>query len=387
MAMTAHPPAPDVSETIRVMLVDDSAVVRGLVARGLKEDPDIEVIATAFNGKMAIDNLKNYNPDIILLDIEMPEMDGITALPELLKQAPQAKIIMVSTLTERNADISLKALELGASDYVTKPQAISGGGSVVDFYHELIYKIKNLKRSSRRSAHSAGGNVENKVSAAAVEELDTGRATQRDAANSATADTVSYPTAAVKAIAIGSSTGGPQALIQLFGQLKPRFPKQPIFITQHMPATFTKILAQHISTASGVLCVEAEDGMIVKAGEVYLAPGDYHMEVAKDGVNVVLKLNQKPPVNFCRPAVDVMLPSLVKVYGRNLLTVILTGMGQDGMVGAKEAAAAGGTIIAQDEASSVVWGMPKAVADAGICKAILPLDDISGYIIRATGGV
>ena len=133
--------------------------------------------------------------------------------------------------------------------------------------------------------------------------------------------------------------------------------------------------------------MEAEDGMIVKAGEVYLAPGDYHMEVAKDGVNVVLKLNQKPPVNFCRPAVDVMLPSLVKVYGRNLLTVILTGMGQDGMVGAKEAAAAGGTIIAQDEASSVVWGMPKAVADAGICKAILPLDDISGYIIRATGGV
>lgn len=381
---------------IRVMLVDDSAIIRGLMQRALNADPEVAIVATAVDGAQAIETLKKTPADVLILDIEMPVMDGLTALPHLLKVSPGLKIIMASTLTLRNAEISMRAMALGAIDYLPKPSA-ANPGEVQDFYRLLLEKIKALATSRARptdtaipaSASPVVANV--RVPAGSP----TPPATSAPRPGAATAGLSVAPASTVAeamnnvpragAIAIASSTGGPQALLSVFSALKGRKFPVPVFITQHMPPNFTTILADHISKNLGGDCHEAKTGEEVKPGIVYLAPGDFHMTVERAGTGIRLKLDQNPPENFCRPSADPMLRSLASVYGNKLVTIVLTGMGSDGAPGSAEVVRQGGTVVAQNEASCVVYGMPRAVVDAKLAKAILPLDQMAPYMAKAMG--
>lgn len=374
---------------VSVLLVDDSAVIRGLMNKALTVDPQITIVGTAANGEMAITMARNLQPDVIILDIEMPVMDGLTALPELLKVNAGCKIIMASTLTLRNAGISMQALELGASDYLAKPSA-KMGQEVDAFYRELIDKVKALGEARKAAAKKA---ADQKTAAASqptalLEEIKfSPAALQKVLQPSLASSSVPLYQTGVKALAIASSTGGPQALVKLFEQLKGRLTGLPIFITQHMPPNFTTILAEHIGKAGGRTCIEAKGGEIATPGTVYVAPGDFHMTPEKNNVGeVVIRINQDPAENFCRPAADPMLRALSGIYGKHLAVVVLTGMGQDGMEGAKIAVSNGGSVIAQDEATCVVYGMPKAVVEQNICRAILPLPEIGTYLIQQIEG-
>lgn len=371
---------------IRVMLVDDSAVVRGLFTRALEADSEIQVVASVNDGKMALNSLKRTSVDVILLDIDMPNMDGMTALPLLLEAQPGVTIIMVSTLTRKNAEISLKALSLGAKDYIPKPSTTSELTSAQSFREELLGKIKALAGARRSPRQVMPGMRATERTSEPVTATTPGGAPSGDSKPWRIARTgpitlrspgIEFP----EVLAIGSSTGGPQALMSVLGALPASF-RLPILITQHMPATFTTILAEHITRSANRPCSEAKDGDVIQSGQIYVAPGDYHMVVEAQGVQRVLRLLKTPPENFCRPSVDPMLRSMVQVYGRRILCTILTGMGHDGMRGAEQVVAAGGTVIAQDEASSVVWGMPGAVANAGLCSAVLPLTELPGQILK-----
>ena len=362
------------TEAYRVMVVDDSVVIRSLLSRCLESDRSIDVVASVPNGELAVRRVASSDIEVVVLDIEMPVMDGLTALPKIIAARPGIQVIMASTLTRQNADISLRALRDGAADYVTKPSSMNELNAADAFKRSLVAKVKALGAAARarlgRSASTPG-----RASGAPA-----ARAAQ--AAKPAGSKKIALRPAAAtqpQAIAIGSSTGGPQALLALLGDL-PGDLAVPIFITQHMPATFTTLLAEHISRASPIHCHEAEDSQIVAPGQAYLAPGDYHMEVVAEGGAKVIKLNQGPQENFCRPAVDPMIRSLSRLYGRNLLVVILTGMGADGQRGAEAVVAAGGAVIAQDESTSVVWGMPGAVATAGLCSAVLPLQQLAPHM-------
>jgi len=363
------------------MIVDDSAVVRGMIHNAIKDQPMIEVVASASNGLMAVNTIKRTPADIVLLDIEMPEMDGITALPQILETCPSAKVIMVSTLTQRNAEISLRALGLGASDYVPKPQSRGNLDALSDFYRELISKIYALSGKNPGTPI-----ITPNAPSAAVTQVHF-EATKKTNAPAVPPPTTSeYPPHEIKALAIGSSTGGPQALQKLLGNLKGRLVHIPVFITQHMPPTFTTILAQQLAQVSEKACEEAKDGERVAPNRIYVAPGDFHMEPLLRGSDAYIRNTQNPAENYCRPAVDPMLRALSKIYGKHLLVVILTGMGQDGLEGARIAVAEGATVVAQDEASCVVYGMPKAVTDAGLVKASLPVEQLVQYILKACGG-
>jgi two-component system chemotaxis response regulator CheB len=363
------------------MIVDDSAVIRGLMNKALTNDPDLSVVGSAANGQMAIQQAAELRPDVMVLDIEMPIMDGITALPEIIRVSPNTKVIIASTLSLRNAEISMRALSLGATDYLPKPTARLGG-EVDIFYRDLISKVKALAPARQAVLPAA---TPTNIAAPAV--------------NLAKAAPVSKPfippayastplhVGGVKALAIASSTGGPQALLRVFEDIKGRLLQIPIFITQHMPPTFTTILAGHIAKAGNRACKEAQEGMVVTAGEAYIAPGDYHLIPEKTAAgNIVLHTTQDPPENFCRPAADPMLRALSNIYGRQLAIVVLTGMGSDGAEGAKIAVSNGASVIAQDEASCVVYGMPRAVVESGICRAVLPLSEIGAYLLREIEG-
>jgi len=543
----------------KVLIVDDSAIVRGLVTRMMTEDAEIEVVGSVSNGEEALAVMEKGGIEAVVLDIEMPVMDGLTALPKLLEIDPTVRVIMASTLTKRNADISFQAMTLGAVDYIPKPSsskdlnvgegfreelldkvkawaeqrrkmleveeaaaaeaaavqaapepepeekstapdaeasepddAASGGKAAafraeMSVEHQQLHKQGRIQRkrftaelrprpmqqhrpqptqmrqtpmpqqpapkpqpatpASSEAATQGAKPAANPAGGAAARSTtpsrDPGRLI-RDAAIAAggqgktvpkmperpataapsarTAPPAKRPTAPapqksaraqqarsasapapakrqsarggvtllpekrinVEAIAIGSSTGGPQALFEVLRGLNGV--RQPIFITQHMPATFTTILAEHITRLTGLKCQEAQNNMPIVGGQVYLAPGDYHMTVEGRGASRHLKLNQNPPENFCRPSVDPMLRSLVASYGGNILTAILTGMGQDGMLGGRDVVNAGGMVVAQDEQSSVVWGMPGAAAHAGICSAVLPVGGIAAYIKKFAGG-
>lgn len=365
---------PATSATVKVVVVDDSAVVRGLTRRFLEESPNIEVVVTASNGKNAIEAVAKYDPDVVVLDIEMPVMDGLTAIPLILAEKPSVKIVMSSTLTEANAVVSLKALSAGASDYIAKPTSGSEIHGAENFKRELIAKVLAL-----------GGRVNSALTAGKL---------QPAAKHSGPAqklypgqDIVLREPSAVppRAIAIGSSTGGPQALYAVVGGLDATL-LQPIFITQHMPATFTKILAGHLARDSGRAVFEAKDGQQIIPGEIYIAPGDYHMLIHGQGDDLKIKLTQTERENYCRPSIEPMLRSLTQIYGPALLTVILTGMGHDGLEGCQTSVDSGGTVIAQDEATSVVWGMPGAVATAGVCAALSPLDKIAQLVNSVAKG-
>ncbi len=344
------------------MVVDDSLVLRSVISRMVSEYPDIaEVVSTANNGQVAVERARLVKPDVVVLDIEMPVMDGISALPQLLAIDRNMVVIMASTLTTRNAEISLKAIAAGAKDYVPKPSALTPGAGAEDFKRELIEKIRVLGNRYRRRATPVAPPSAGEVPAAAKAPLIALRP-----------EVIARP----HALAIGCSTGGPNALQQLLKAI-PGPLRIPVFVTQHMPPTFTALLAANLSRETAHVCAEARDGEAVRAGQVYIAPGDYHMTIVRQGTDLVIKLNQNEKENFCRPAVDPMLRSLAAVYERQLLVVILTGMGQDGLVGGKAAIQAGGNLLAQDEASSVVWGMPGAVARAGLACAVLPIPQLA----------
>jgi len=357
-------------------MVDDSAVIRGLTTRILESDENIQVVASVGNGKLAVTNLARYDVDVIVLDIEMPVMDGLTALPELLKIDPSVKVVISSTLTARNANISIQALQAGASDYIPKPTSSADIHADGGFRRELLEKVTALGIARRQKVLPASG-------------PERAARTPRPAPVAAKPRDSSYTLRgpgrlAPKVLAVGSSTGGPQALLEFFKNLSPSI-NIPVVLTQHMPATFTAILAEHITKMTEWVCREGQDGEELKVGTVLLAPGGYHMLVAEKGGKHVVSLNQDPPENFCQPAVDPMLRSVVKVFGGNILTVILTGMGADGQKGCVEVVNSGGTVVAQDEDTSVVWGMPGAVAMAGLCSAVLPLNELAPHVMNFVG--
>jgi two-component system chemotaxis response regulator CheB len=369
-----------VADDIAVVVVDDSAVIRGLLKKWLSAEDGIEIVGAAGNGEAAIKEVQTCQPDVVVLDIEMPHMDGLTALPKIIEAVDDVKVIMASTLTTRNAEISLQALALGASDYISKPESSKNLHAPEGFRQELIRKVRALgaarKVRPRRPAMKSD-RVANTGKIAP---------TQQEHRSKAEPIVLRKPSMSKPdVIGIGSSTGGPQALQTVVRALANV--EQPILITQHIPATFTALMAKQLSKLPGITCLEAEDGMVLKPHHVYLARGDYHMIVEKSGAGHVIRINQDPPENFCRPAVDPMFRSLAENFGSRTLTVILTGMGYDGREGGRAVVDAGGSVVAQDEESSVVWGMPGAAATAGICAAVLPIEKIGPAIERMARGM
>ena len=372
----ARTPRSDPADTpaIRIMLVDDSAVIRGLYTKMIEADPELRIVASVANGQMALAMLERLAVDVIVLDIEMPVMDGLTALPKLLAACPGAQVIMSSTLSVAGAEVSLQAMQNGAADCVAKPTATSAIRGGLSFGAELLGKIKALGRRSSvavRPAAPSAAEPATPIATPASPGLYRGK----------TVSLRPLRHGRPEIIAIGASTGGPQALLPIMRALSPEI-RQPIVLTQHMPATFTRVLAQHVGLPARRPCSEAEDCCVIAPGRIYVAPGGYHMVAESQGAARRLRLLDTPPENFCRPAVDPMLRSLAETYGARVLTIILTGMGQDGMRGAAAIVAAGGNVAAQDEATSVVWGMPGAAATAGLCCAVLPLAEIGLFLNR-----
>ncbi len=350
-------------EKIRVLIVDDSAVVRRVLSDLLQADPHIEVVGMAGNGESGLLKIQQLNPDVVTLDMEMPIMDGIQTLREIRKTYAKLPVIMFSTLTERGSAATMDALSLGASDYVTKP---SHSGSVLEssekIRDELIPKIKALCRSKFPAIVDP---LPKHIPEVFVPKPVRPR---RDKVE-------------VEVLCIGVSTGGPNALAELIPALGRDFPV-PVVIVQHMPALFTKLLAERLAVMSGLKCREGVENQVIKAGEVWIAPGGFHMEVERAREGVILKLQQNAPENSCRPAVDVLFRTVAKAYGAKTLSVVLTGMGQDGMKGCEVIRAEGGQVLIQDEASSVVWGMPGAVHAAGLADKVLPLNELALEILR-----
>jgi len=339
---------------IRVLIVDDSAVIRKLLNNLLASDPEIVVAGTAGNGRLALARIPEVKPDLVTLDIEMPGMDGLEALVEIRRLYPKLPVNMFSTLTERGATATLDALARGASDYVTKPSH----GETADISQarvrdELLGKIKSLCITNVPVPRP-------KVPLAELPRISPGR---------------------IDLVAIGTSTGGPNALTALIPQLPRDFPV-PIVIVQHMPPLFTRLLAERLNTLTGLDVQEGREGQKLRSGQIWIAPGDHHMTVIRRGTETIIGINREPHENSCRPAVDVLFRSVAQVYGANALAVVLTGMGADGTRGSSEIRTAGGQVIVQDEASSVVWGMPGSVVAANLSDRVLPLTGIAPEVVR-----
>lgn len=370
--------AASISRRIRVMLVDDAVVVRGLFARWVEAEPDFEVVATLRTGRDAVNQLERVDPDVVVLDVDMPELDGIAALPLLLQKKRDLVVIMASTLTRRNAEISLRALSLGAADYIPKPGSNREVSASTAFRRDLIEKIRQLGLRAKRLRHGIKARVSRPAKSApsiipAAEEVTPLRLRQ-------------MPLTPPRVLVIGASTGGPQALNRLVVQIDAVIQRAPVLITQHMPPTFTAVLAEHLARVSKFPVREASNGEEVNAGAIYLAPGGKHLKVERRDGLAVIAIDDGPMVNFCKPAVDPLFASAAQVWGSKVLALVLTGMGSDGLAGAKEIVAAGGHVIAQDEETSVVWGMPGQVTNAGLCSAVLPLQEIGGRITRLFTG-
>src|SRR3954467_1880008 len=348
------------------MVVDDSVVVRKIVTDVLSADPDIEVVGTAVNGRIAVGKLAQLEPDLITMDIEMPEMNGIEAVRAIRggqggHDRSRVPIIMFSTLTERGASATLDALSAGANEYVTKPANVgSVGQSMESVREQLIPKIKALT-----------GRPVTLGPARAVAPPPPRQAAPRTG-----------PGKKPAVLVIGSSTGGPEALTKVLPLLPATLPV-PVLLVQHMPPVFTRQFAQRLDRLCALTVVEAGDGTPLLPGTVHIAPGDFHLTIGSSGAARRTALNQAPPENFCRPAVDVLFRSAVAAYGGAVLGVVLTGMGSDGRVGTGQIREAGGTVIAQDQATSVVWGMPGAVTQAGYADEVLPLDRVADASTRA----
>ena len=345
----------------RVLVVDDAIVFRRLLSEAIDSDPALEVVGTAANGRIALTRMTQVQPDLVILDVEMPEMDGLATLKELRKTYPKLPVIMFSALTERGASATLDALALGATDYFTKPASAGGLDASLEVIREqLIPAIKALSPIARVSAAPA-----------------TRAGTPAKGLVPPAARAVTRP----RIVAIATSTGGPNALTELFAQLPADFPV-PVVLVQHMPPMFTRLLAERLTAQSPIRVQEGHAGAVLQPGQAWIAPGNYHMSVNRNGTQVRIVVNQDPPENSCRPAADVLLRSVAQVFGAATLAVILTGMGQDSLRGCEAIRAAGGQVLAQDEATSVVWGMPGCVARAGLADAVLPLPMIGAEMVR-----
>lgn len=348
---------------VRVLLVDDSAVIRKVLSEVLATDPSIEVVGTAANGRLALARIEVSVPDLVLLDVEMPELDGLGTLVEIRRRWPALRVIMFSSFTTPGAVATVDALLRGANDYVAKPSG--GAQAVISVVRgEIIPRILALCRGVR--SVPMGGAVSPGFDRPGGEGL-------------------VRPVGEVAVVAIGSSTGGPNALAEVLPALPANLPV-PVLVSQHMPPLFTRFLAERLAPRCALPIAEAEHGRVLVPGRIWLAPGDYHLTVSSLGAQVVIQTPQSPPVHSCRPSVDVMLRSAVSVFGGRILAVILTGMGQDGHEGCQLVRDAGGQVLVQDEATSVVWGMPGVVARAGLADAVLPLHRLGREIVDRVGG-
>jgi two-component system, chemotaxis family, protein-glutamate methylesterase/glutaminase len=394
-----------VSVPIRVMIVDDSAVVRKLLTSALALHPEITVVGSAANGVIALNKLPQLMPDAVILDVEMPEMDGITACAHIRESYPRLPVIMFSTLTERGASVTFDALAAGASDYVLKPSGQHGDSLEQVISKSMLPKLIALTRprpavqaalammseskapvfdapsSSHRTLSSAPARIRPSLPQSVRAPERPKFESRPDALRSSK---LPAPRKPVQVIAIACSTGGPNALAEVV----PRFPAAlpvPVVIVQHMPPIFTRTLAERLALRSALKVIESNGGELLRAGEVYVAPGNRHLELVQDERGISTVLTDGLPENSCRPSADVTFRSLVRVYGGGVLAVVLTGMGHDGARGAKEIADAGGRVIAQSGPSCVVWGMPRAVEEAGIATAVVPLSEMAGAILQQIG--
>ena len=352
--------------SIGILVVDDSVVIRRMVSTVLGDDPEIDVVGTASNGRIALEKIEQLHPDIIILDVEMPVMDGLATLRALRPLYPTLPVVMFSTSTERGAMATLDALAAGATDYVTKP---SNAGSVLASIDrvrlDLIPKIKALVGAARARATPTivRQPAQPPAAPAVVQHVRLDR---------------------VDVMAIGCSTGGPDALSAIVGAL-PSDLAVPVLVVQHMPALFTRLFAERLDRSCPLTVREAVDGQVLQAGHIYVAPGEQHLTVHRQGTDVKVRLTKEAPENYCRPSVDVMFRSVASTYGGGVLACVLTGMGRDGALGAAHIHAAGGHIVVQDEASSVVWGMPGAVVAAGLADEVVPLNRMAETLKGAVG--
>lgn len=393
---------------ITVIVVDDSAVVRGLITKTLQKNPHIEVVTTAFNGEVGVTYYNKYKPDVVIMDVEMPVMDGITALEKIMADDPTAKVFICSTLSTKNAEITMQALELGAIDCIAKPSA-SSDLDASTFQTDIIQRIlsiggyrgQNLINAMEETldlnisnslpgkiGETGSGNKNDGVSYAPKPKepliKDTSKTPLPQMNEVVTLRPIPDKKPYYKILAIGSSTGGPKALFRVLSDIGST--NLPIVITQHMPPTFTTMLAKHIEDNTNFVAREGAEDMLVEPGKVYIAPGGKHMIFEKDSSGLRIKLDDGPAESFCKPSVDVMFRNLVQIYNGNILAVMLTGMGNDGARSSQLLIDHGGVLIAQDEATSVVWGMPGAVAKAGLCHAVLPLDKIGAKVKQLLQG-
>ena len=352
---------------ISVLVVDDSVVVRRLILDALGGTPDITVAGTAANGLLAQARIDQLKPDLVTMDIEMPQMDGITAVRELRRRHPYLPVIMFSTLSDAGASATLEALAAGATDYVTKPSNVGSiAESIAAVREQLVPKIRDLAgRPGAARFRPPPAGVPARAPAAPARPTVPARL---------------GPRGRVDVIAIGSSTGGPDALARVLTAL-PTDLAVPVVVTQHMPPVFTRMFAERLDRSTPLHVVEAADGMELTPGTVYIAPGDRHLLLQRRGTATVTQLSGAPPENSCRPAVDVLFRSVATVYGPAVCAAVLTGMGQDGRGGAKVLRDVGAEVLAQDEATSVVWGMPGAVVAAGLAAEVLPLDKIASALV------
>jgi two-component system chemotaxis response regulator CheB len=352
------------SSKIRVLVVDDAVVMRRIISDVIASDASLELAGVAANGRIALQKIAQVTPDIVTMDVEMPEMDGVVTVREIRKTHPKLPVIMFSTLTQRGAETTIDALSAGATDYVTKPANVGSVGESINRLRADL--IPRIKLHCRRGASPVVLPVKAPVAAAPA--------------------AVAHPprpagVQSVEVLCIGSSTGGPNALADVVTSMaKPL--AVPVFVVQHMPPVFTRILAERLEKTSGFPCHEAKEGQEILPGHLYLAPGGFHLEVVRDGAKLRARLHEGAPENSCRPAVDVLFRSVAQHYGTGALAVVLTGMGQDGLRGSEAIRERGGRVIAQDEASSVVWGMPGHVVTAGLADAVLPLANIGPELSR-----
>lgn len=363
------------------MICDDSSVIRRLVKGALTTDPQLQVVYEAENGKDAVDNVGSVRPDVVVMDVEMPIMDGIDAARTIRRRCRTLPIIMFSSLTSQGAEATMDALSAGANDFAIKPAGTNNFQAAKEqVQKELIGKIRNLVGTPVDEKEKLG--LQKAVPVASSFERRTVSPARREVVATAEASTFIGSKGNVSAIAIGVSTGGPEALGKLISKLPKPFPV-PILITQHMPPVFTGLLAERLSQQTGHQVREAKQGDVVTAGEILIAPGDFHMTVYREKHNVKTQLDKSPPENSCRPSVDPLFRSVGKVYGREAIAVVLTGMGTDGGAGSRVIKQTGGRVFVQDKESSVVWGMPGHVAEIGQADRVLPLEQIATELIRA----
>ena len=367
---------------IRVLVVDDSAVMRRIIATALSKHPQLQVVGYAANGLQAITRVRELQPDVLTLDMDMPELDGLGALREIRKGSPNLPIIMFSTLTQPGAPASALALAAGASDYVCKPSSTNGSmdAAFAVLEAELVPKILGLAQRRTRAlglqAPAPQARSPHGQPPATVGQAPAPAALWRPSQ-------LPLPASSVAALVVGVSTGGPLALKQIFGVLATPLPV-PVFIVQHMPQAFTPLLAARLSGTGAMVVKEAQHGEVPQAGTAYLAPGGQHLALAQRGQRICMVLSHEPPVNSCRPSVDVLFESAAQVYGPGVLALVLTGMGYDGVRGCQGVKARSGQVLVQDEKSSVVWDMAGAVAQLGLADMVLPLDKIPEELLFRT---